>query len=92
MDDDTEYLQPNFDPTRLRVPDLRRILIFHDVDFPSSARKAQLVSLFFDNITPKAKVILEQKRRVRPSSEGIEIIMDETRDVQPQIYMPEVSE
>ena len=88
----TQNISSHFDPTRLRVPDLRRILIFHDVDFPSLARKAQLVSLFFDNITPKAKVILEQKRRVRPSSEGIEIIMDETRDVQPQIYLPEVSE
>ena len=92
MDDDTEYLQPNFDPSRLRVADLRRILIFHSVDFPSSARKAQLISLFLDNITPKAEVILEQKRRVRPSSKGIEIITDENGDVQPQIYLPEVSD
>ena len=91
MDDDTEYLQPNFDPTTLRVADLRRILLFHDVDFPSSAKKGQLVSLFLDHITPKAKSILQKKSRVRPSSRGIiKFEKDENGEVQPQIYLPEV--
>ena len=92
MDDDNEYLQPNFDPTVLRVADLRRILLFHDVDFPSSAKKAQLVNLFLDNVTPKAKGILQKKSRVRPSGRGIiKVETDEHGEVQPQIYLPEVS-
>ena len=91
MDEDTEYLQPNFDPTTLRVADLRRILLFHDVDFPSSAKKGQLVNLFLDHITPKAKGILQKKSRVRPSSKGIiKVETDENGEVQPQIYLPEV--
>jgi len=91
MEED-EYLQPNFDPTTLRVADLRRILLFHDVDFPSSAKKGQLVNLFLDNITPKAKGILQTKSRVRPSSRGIiKVETDEYGEIQPQIYLPEVS-
>ena len=85
--DDTEYLEPNFDPTRLRVPDLRRILLFHDVDFPSSAKKDQLVNLFLDEITPIAKTLLEEKLSVRPSCEGIEIVTDSMVIVQPQNYL-----
>jgi len=93
MDDDTEYLQPNFDPTTLRVADLRRILLFHDVDFPSSAKKPQLVNLFLDHITPKAKGILQKKSRVRPSGKGIlKVETDEHGEVQPQIYLPEVKQ
>lgn len=91
MDADDEYLQPNFDPTTLRVADLRRILLFHEVDFPSSAKKAQLVNLFLDNISPKAKGLLQKKSRVRPSSKGIiKVETDEHGEVQPQIYLPEV--
>ena len=91
MDADDEYLQPNFDPTTLRVADLRRILLFHDVEFPSSAKKSQLVNMFLDNITPKAKGLLQKKSRVRPSSRGIiKVETDEHGEVQPQIYLPEV--
>jgi len=89
MDDDT-YLLPNFDPTSLRHADLRRILLFHDVDFPSSAKKAKLVDLFFHNITPNAETILRQKRNVRPIRPRMEIVPDKNSQVHPQIYLPEV--
>jgi len=92
MEDETEYLQPNFDPTTLRVADLRRILLFHDVEFPSSAKKGQLVNLFLDHITPKAESILRKQRKVRPSNRGIiKVERDEYGEVQPQIYLPEAS-
>jgi hypothetical protein len=91
MDDDLEYLEPNFDPTTLRVADLRRILLFHDIDFPSSAKKGQLVNLFLDNIPQKAKGILQKKSRVKPSSKGIiKVEKDENGEIQPLIYLPEV--
>jgi hypothetical protein len=92
MDEDIEYLQPNFDPTTLRVADLRRILLFHDIDFPSSAKKPQLVNLFLDNIPQLSAGVLKKKSRVRPSSKGIiKVEKDEHGEVQPQIYLPEVS-
>jgi HeH/LEM domain len=91
MDDDGEYLQPNFDPTTLRVADLRRILLFHDVDYPSSAKKSQLVNLFLDHVSPKAEGLLKKKSRIRPSNRGIiKVEHDEHGEVQPQIYLPEV--
>jgi hypothetical protein len=92
MDENAEYLQPNFDPTSLKVADLRRILLFHDVDYPSSAKKAELVNMFLDNITPKAEGLLKKKNKVRASSRGIiKVEHDEYGEVQPQIYLPEVS-
>jgi hypothetical protein len=91
MDDDMEYLQPNFDPTTLRVADLRRILLFHDVDFPSSTKKSQLVNLFLDHITPKAKSVVQKKSHVQPSHwEILKVEIYENGELQPQIYLPEV--
>ena len=66
-------------------------LLFHDVALPSPAKKDQLVNLFLDNITPKAKTILQKKSRVRPSSKGIiKVETDENGEIQPLIYLPEV--
>ena len=79
MDDDTVYLQWNFDPKTLRVADLRRILIFHDIDFPSLAKKSQLVNLFLENITPEAETLLWQKQNIRPSNKGIEYVTEVIR-------------
>ncbi|KAK9449732.1 Man1-Src1p-C-terminal domain-containing protein [Limtongia smithiae] len=59
--DNTEYLQPDFDPQSLRVADLRRILIFHNVDFPSSAKKAVLIELFREHITPNSEEFARAK-------------------------------
>lgn len=89
MDDDT-YLLPDFDPRLLRAADLRNILIFHDVDFPSSAKKATLVDLFLSNITPNAETILQGKFNILPVRPKIEIIRDEKGPVEPEIYLPGV--
>lgn len=80
---DDFYLQPNFDPTSLRVADLRRILLFHDVYFSSSAKKSELVSLFSNNITPRAKEILEENNKVSPTRPKIETIRRPKAQVQP---------
>jgi len=90
MHNDTEYLQPNFDPTSLPVRKLRGILLCHDVEFRPSAKKAELVGLVLEHITPKAKEFLKERGEIVPSSEGIEIIGDDDGKVQPQIYLEEV--
>ncbi|KAK9371966.1 Man1-Src1p-C-terminal domain-containing protein [Lipomyces chichibuensis] len=59
--DDLSYLEPNFDPQKLRVPELRRVLLMHDVPFPSSAKKAALVELFKQHITPNSANLLAAK-------------------------------
>ncbi|KAK9387874.1 Man1-Src1p-C-terminal domain-containing protein [Lipomyces mesembrius] len=58
---DLSYLERNFDPQKLRVPELRRVLLMHDVPFPSSAKKAALVELFKQHITPNSANLLAAK-------------------------------
>ncbi|PUU76932.1 Man1-Src1p-C-terminal domain-domain-containing protein [Tuber borchii] len=69
--DEQEYLQPGFDPNTLKVAELRGILLEHSVDYPSSAKKAQLVELFNSQIAPKARRILGARSRVKASVQGI---------------------
>lgn len=60
-----------FDPSTLRVADLRRIFVFHEVDYPSSAKKADLVKIFRDEVSPRAGELLKQTENVEPTSAGI---------------------
>ncbi|OLN88142.1 Inner nuclear membrane protein SRC1 [Colletotrichum chlorophyti] len=69
--DDYEYLQPGFDPKSLTVPRLRSILVAHDVQYPATAKKPQLIQLFEDEVVPQAKKILAKQARAKRSSKGI---------------------
>ena len=62
MEDEFYYLRPGFDPSSLRAADLRRIFVFYDVDYPSSAKKSALVSIFKDQIAPRAQKLLESSQ------------------------------
>ncbi|KAK1600733.1 Man1-Src1p-C-terminal domain-containing protein [Colletotrichum navitas] len=69
--DDYEYLQPGFDPKSLTVPRLRSILVAHEVQYPATAKKPQLIQLFEDEVLPQAKKILAKQARAKRSSKGI---------------------
>lgn len=69
--DDLDYLSADFDLTSLTVPRLRAILVSHDVSYPSSAKKAQLISIFEQEVLPKARKLLRDRERVRRTSAGI---------------------
>lgn len=69
--DDLEYLSPDFDLNTLTVPRLRAILVSHDVSYPASAKKAQLIRILQDEVLPKAKKLLRERELVRRTSEGI---------------------
>ncbi|KAK2038386.1 hypothetical protein LZ31DRAFT_508107 [Colletotrichum somersetense] len=69
--DDYEYLQPGFDPKSLTVPRLRSILVAHEVQYPATAKKPQLIQLFEDEVVPQAKKILAKQARAKRSSKGI---------------------
>ena len=73
MADETElaYLQTGFDLNSLTVPRLRNILVYHDISFPSSAKKSQLVELIESDLLPNAKKLLRERDRVRRTSKGI---------------------
>ncbi|POS87816.1 hypothetical protein EPUL_000685 [Erysiphe pulchra] len=69
--DSLDYLQADFDPTSLTVPRLRSILVNYDISYPSTAKKAQLVKIFVEEILPQRGRILKERERARRSSRGI---------------------
>ncbi|KAB5551225.1 Man1-Src1p-C-terminal domain-containing protein [Coniochaeta sp. 2T2.1] len=66
-----EYLQTGFDPKSLTVPRLRSILVAHNVQYPSTAKKPQLIDLFNEHVVPQSKKILAARARVKRMSRGI---------------------
>ncbi|KAK2626121.1 hypothetical protein QTJ16_004383 [Diplocarpon rosae] len=69
--DSLEYLQPGFEPSSLTVPRLRSILVSHDIDYPSGAKKTQLIQIFTDEVLPQARQILRTRDHARRTSRGI---------------------
>ncbi|KAL8678479.1 MAG: hypothetical protein Q9186_005183 [Xanthomendoza sp. 1 TL-2023] len=62
---------PSFDPSSLTVPKLRSILLSHDISYPSSAKKPQLIQLFNEELKPRSHKILAARSRIRRTSKGI---------------------
>ncbi|PWN47573.1 hypothetical protein IE53DRAFT_243505 [Violaceomyces palustris] len=65
------YLDPNFDPNSLKVPQLRSVLLQHDVVLPSSARKPALIQAFQQHVVPKLESLRSQHANIVASSSGI---------------------
>ncbi|KAL8873270.1 MAG: hypothetical protein Q9174_001239 [Haloplaca sp. 1 TL-2023] len=70
-DGEMAYLSPSFDPATLTVPKLRSILLAHEISYPASAKKPQLLQLFNDELVPRSRKILAARSRVRRTSRGI---------------------
>jgi hypothetical protein len=66
------YLLPGFDPKKLTVAKLRGILVAHEVMYPPTAKKAQLLALFEEHVVPLAAEILAADMEVKRSDEGID--------------------
>jgi hypothetical protein len=69
--DSLDYLKEGFDPSSLTVPRLRSILVSHAVEYPSGAKKPQLIQIFTDNVLPQARKLLAAQVRARRTSKGI---------------------
>jgi Fe-S-cluster formation regulator IscX/YfhJ len=69
--EDNNYLEPDFDPNTLRVVDLRKILVKHQVPFPASAKKTTLIESFNDSIKTSSATLRAARDNVRSSSRGI---------------------
>ncbi|KAL1884281.1 hypothetical protein VTK73DRAFT_3265 [Phialemonium thermophilum] len=66
-----DYLQTEFDPWSLTVPRLRSILVTHNIQYPATAKKQQLVDLFNEHVVPQSKKYLAARARARRTSKGI---------------------
>lgn len=70
-DTEVDYLQTDFDPASVTIPRLRSILVSHNIQYPATAKKAQLIEIFNENVVPQAKKILDRRARAKRSSMGI---------------------
>lgn len=71
MADEYAYLEPGFDPSSLTVPRLRNVLITHNVTYPSSAKKPDLIALFNEHVAPQARKIKDVQSKTKRSTRGI---------------------
>ncbi|KOS19239.1 Inner nuclear membrane protein SRC1 [Escovopsis weberi] len=71
MADADDYLQEGFDPRNVTVPRLRSILVTHNVDYPGTAKKPQLVELVNEYILPQVPKLRAQRAKAKRSSMGI---------------------
>lgn len=70
-DPELQYLSSSFDPASLTVPKLRAILVEHDISYPASAKKPQLIDIFTQELVPRARKILTARLRTKRTSRGI---------------------
>lgn len=70
MSDAYDYLEEGFDPHGVTVPRLRSILVAHNVDYPSTAKKGQLVELVNEHVLSQAPKLRAQRARAKRSSLG----------------------
>ncbi|WEJ94565.1 inner nuclear membrane protein enriched at telomere/subtelomere region [Yamadazyma tenuis] len=53
--DQKTYLEDDFDPKSLKVAQLRGILVEHRVQYPSNAKKSELVNIFLEKVYPQRR-------------------------------------
>ncbi|KAJ9608312.1 inner nuclear membrane protein enriched at telomere/subtelomere region [Cladophialophora chaetospira] len=70
-EDELYYLQPGFDLNSLTVPRIRSILVAQNINYPSSAKKGQLLEIIETELLPKRDKLLRAQARVRRTSKGI---------------------
>ncbi|KAI9756367.1 MAG: hypothetical protein M4579_003871 [Chaenotheca gracillima] len=87
-DSELDYLASDFDASKLTVDRLRGILVSHDVKYPSSAKKAQLVEIFNDSVLPQARKLLRAQARIKRTSKGIEDVPSSQSSVAGEIEEP----
>lgn len=65
-----DYLQEGWDPKSVTIPRLRSILVTHNVDYPSTAKKAALVELVNNEVLPQAPRLRAQRAKAHRTSFG----------------------
>jgi hypothetical protein len=70
MADMEDFLQEGFDPRSVTMPRLRSILVSQNVDYPATAKKAQLVAIVEEEVLPHVPKLRAQRARAKRSSMG----------------------
>ncbi|WVW78875.1 hypothetical protein I302_100838 [Kwoniella bestiolae CBS 10118] len=79
------YLAEGFDPSSLKVPQLRSILLAYGHGYPSTAKKADLIQAFEQNVLSQATALrAAAAKKIKPSNKGI-ITVSENGDEAPAV-------
>jgi len=71
-----EYLQPDFEPATLTVPQLLGVFGYHNIRYPSPYTKAKLVQTFNQEIKPNASKFRREKLKKENSQASDDGIVD----------------
>ncbi|KAJ2388856.1 inner nuclear membrane protein enriched at telomere/subtelomere region, partial [Coemansia sp. RSA 2603] len=77
--DDSKYLEAGFDASVLKVSRLRSILVKHNVEFPSNAKKPELVAIFERKVAARAGKLRKEAGRARQAKgdgRSIEVVQE----------------
>ncbi|KAI5965394.1 uncharacterized protein KGF55_001615 [Candida pseudojiufengensis] len=67
---DLDHLQPDFDPSSVKIANLRNILNLHNIEYPSSAKKTDLIEIYNDKILPnRSKLLNEYTNKIKNSND-----------------------
>ena len=71
-----DYLQEDFDPSTLTVPQLLGVFGFHNINYPSQYTKPKLVQLFNDEIKTRSKKFKKERLKRENSQASDDGITD----------------
>ncbi|PIA17188.1 hypothetical protein COEREDRAFT_80559, partial [Coemansia reversa NRRL 1564] len=83
-----QYLEAGFDPQTLKMSAIRNILVKHNVEYPSNAKKGELLEILQTSVLDKAtKLRKEAKKQKRIKGDGrdIEQIVGTSASNQPKV-------
>ncbi|KAJ1882782.1 hypothetical protein H4R99_001545 [Coemansia sp. RSA 1722] len=79
-EDSGKYLEDGFDANTLKVSTLRNLLVKHKVEYPSNAKKPELLEIFDKKITRKAGKLRKESSRakkVKADGRGIQVVKED---------------
>lgn len=83
--DNYDYLNEDFDPTTLTIPQLRRIFIFHDIEYMVAGKKQDLLATFRKEIIPRRDTLRQEFVDVIP--EGNDIVDVQMKGVKQDVQI-----
>ncbi|KAJ1886119.1 inner nuclear membrane protein enriched at telomere/subtelomere region, partial [Kickxella alabastrina] len=79
-DSESKYLSEGFDASTLKVSSLRNILVKHSVDYPSNAKKGELLSIVQKKVLSKASKLRKEAKKlkkIKADGRDIEVVDSE---------------
>ncbi|KAJ3261176.1 hypothetical protein HK103_006485 [Boothiomyces macroporosus] len=75
-----EYLDPDYDPSKLTISHLCSILSFHSIELPAAKQRKQFyLDLWTESLLPRMSAIKEEMENIVPSNEGITLVLPKSK-------------